>query len=1756
MNFTLKNSATITEKRIASSKGLQLICAILALLLDSLVIGILLINSTEIKFLICPCLIALLDLIFIVKVVFSNYRFSYALNGALIHALVIVLVAIFAFVGTGLLEKRVIFVDFALYAMPAVHLLQSLAVLVTAFHAAKTGKTLQKTAAILLTALFVGGTAVYGNFLLNDGFFGQGVKMEDLTVTYSLSDDKSSYVVTGALKGKGNTVTVPEEFNGLPVSAIDTAVFTDEKIDFVVLGCGTDIEFLNASSMAAINPDLRVLVPKAEMDTIRETFYEFVPMNGEMLALANTVYPSNLTDSEVFVTVRYNSDTLALANGEIIPTWFGTKGSTYDVSDFADVITYVEKSNKTNELDLYWSYHNMDTLIFDAVVDETGKDLSGRIISASAEADLSFEKIFRVEITEDNDDRYTIDENIRFIKLEEENYEYKLATADRVQEILDAMPARDGFIFGYYTGSDNHLFNVSLLQDELDAILAAGDDCFTLRPVWDLKAPTITEILADGVKTGHVAIYGSDVSLTSSATSPAESISLRYTWTFTNTVATSASFTLANIHPADAGVYTLTVTAYSDSVTSLEKAISETITVGFAKKELNFIWELPSDTIYSATNKKITGTFDSGDIINGDVINFGLSGCSTATDGSFFVRNAGTYTISAILKGDADTKYFVADVDKERTLSITPHSLSVTWEDVNEFVYNGQNQSPNATATGLGEDGELILNLSGKGLTVGSYNVTATTTNTNYTLTENVKAFTITKRPITVTAWGQTSLVYNGVPQNVKVTSVENAVSGEQNTILQSILYTGDGINVGTYSTTASLPAESNYYFSEPPSSPFSITPKAMTITIDNKTHVYDGHTYTNFTFQYSGKVDVDSIGEILYLNYKDEAVSAINVRESAYTIDADVIGLEKYLNYTVTLQTGTLKINQRALSVTIDNASMVYNGQRYTNFSFKYNNLAETDTIDEVFTMSYGGAAISAVNAGTDYAITGSANAQAKYGNYKITITPAKLDITPAPLDVTAVGGTKVYDGTVPTNFSIIVVGLVNGETEAQLGTPRYSGAATTTKNVGEHTLKVSFAANNVTKNYEIAYHDGTYTITKRDLTITVSGGEKIYDGVQGGSFSISASGLINSETVANLGTPIYSGSATTAKNVGVYELSVTLPANTYTNNYNITYVDGLFQITPKSVTVTVATISKIYDGQVGGNFSFTISGLVSSDQSQQKTILGTATYTGAATTNKDVGTYSYTVFFSGNDNYNIASILAGELTINKKSITVTPTATSKEYDGQVGGSFDYSVSGLVSGEFKEILGTAIFGGSATTAKDVGTYALTISIATSAAANNYTISYSQASFTISKKALTVTAIAPADKEYDGQTLSGFSFIASGLVSGESLSNPIYGGSATTAKNAGTYELTVAFNTDSVTKNYQITYQKDSVTITKKNATVTAIAPANKVYDGQVLSGFSFSATGLVNGESLLNPIYGSTAVNAKNVGLYELTVSFDQNGTAKNYNITYVSDSVEITKKNATVTAVVPASKVYDGQVLSSFSFLAEGLVAGDTLTNPIYSGSATSAKNVGVYELSVSFDPNGVAKNYNITYVSATTEITKKNLTVTAVAPANKEYDGQELSGFSFHAEGLANGDSLTNPIYGGSAVGAKNAGTYVLSVSFDQNTVKNYNVIYVSSSVEISKRKLTVTATATDRLYAEGSKGGEFSVTMEGLANGDSAEAFGAPIFSGTAVNAEAAGTYVLSVELSASELLNNYDVTYVSDTDFVISMPEEATTTEGV
>ena len=316
MESNKNNSTTLTQKRIASAKGLHVVCSAVAMLLNIIAFVVLAVNVTisEIAFLAFPFVLAVLDILFFITVIFSNYRFRYAVNGAIIYSVVVLIVSAAAYAVMGMLEAKngIVFVSVAMYAMLIVHVLQSIAMLATALYATKSRKSISKIVGVVFTVLFLAGAGIYGRILIADGFFGQGGYADYRTVVYKYDAGTGSYTAIDVLDGYGTNVVVPDKFNGGDVSYIDCALFAHEELTSVRVDCNHEVSFVGIDHLNHVNPDLELYAPKLYMDGFRKSLYAVVGQNQYALGLANHVYPSDIKDNEVYISFGYDEDTLGL----------------------------------------------------------------------------------------------------------------------------------------------------------------------------------------------------------------------------------------------------------------------------------------------------------------------------------------------------------------------------------------------------------------------------------------------------------------------------------------------------------------------------------------------------------------------------------------------------------------------------------------------------------------------------------------------------------------------------------------------------------------------------------------------------------------------------------------------------------------------------------------------------------------------------------------------------------------------------------------------------------------------------------------------------------------------------------------------------------------------------------------------------------------------------------------------------------------------------------------------------------------------------------------------------------------------------------------------------------------------------------------------------------------------------------------------------------------------------------------------------
>src|SRR5207249_725737 len=327
----------------------------------------------------------------------------------------------------------------------------------------------------------------------------------------------------------------------------------------------------------------------------------------------------------------------------------------------------------------------------------------------------------------------------------------------------------------------------------------------------------------------------------------------------------------------------------------------------------------------------------------------------------------------------------------------------------------------------------------------------------------------------------------------------------------------------------------------------------------------------------------------------------------------------------------------------------------------------------------------------------------------------------------------------------------------------------------------------------------------------------------------------------------------------------------------------------------------------------------------------------------------------------------------------------------------------------------------------------------------NYDITYNTASFDITKKAASVTPDAKtkvygsADPTLSG-ALSGF-LVADGVTASYSRA---------AGETVGSYTISAALSPAGVLSNYDITYNTAAFAITKKAASVTPAAGQHKTY-GDADPALSGSTSGFLVADGV-TASYSRTA--GETVGTYPISATLAPAGVLGNYDITYNTAAFAITKKTASVMPAAGQHKTY-GDADPALSGSTSGVLAADGVTA---SYSRAAGETVGSYTISAALSPAGVLSNYDITYNTASFEITKRAASVTPAAGQHKTY-GDADPALSGSTSGFL-GAGVVAASYRRAAGAA--VGSYTISAALSPaGVLSNYDITYNTAAFAITKK-----------------------------------------------------------------------------------------------
>jgi hypothetical protein len=593
-----------------------------------------------------------------------------------------------------------------------------------------------------------------------------------------------------------------------------------------------------------------------------------------------------------------------------------------------------------------------------------------------------------------------------------------------------------------------------------------------------------------------------------------------------------------------------------------------------------------------------------------------------------------------------------------------------------------------------------------------------------------------------------------------------------------------------------------------------------------------------------------DSVPALTYLLGGDGLVHGDTLSGALSTSATSTTGIGTYAiaqgtlsasnNYRVRFNGADVRVLPRSLTVTAENAAMVYGG-RVPALTYRLGGagLVNGDTLGGA--LATDGSDLT--GAGT-YAITqGTLNANP---NYALSFVGAALSITPRALTVTAADRTMVYGETVPTlSYTLGGAGLVNGNTLSGSLAPNVSPTT------GVGTYAIGLGTLSAGPNYTLTMFGGSIAVTPRALTVRADDPSMVYgNAVPALSYAVGGAGLVNGDTLRGaLGT-----GAGVASPVGSYAIGQgTLSGGA---NYALSFTGATLSVTPRPLMVSADDRTMVYGGGTPAlTYALGGAGLVNGDT------LSGALATSAGTTSP-VGSYAIGQgTLAATANYAL-SFTGAILSVTPRPLTVTADDRSMVYgDGTPALTYALGAAGLVNGD--TLTGSLATSAGATSA--VGSYA--IGQGTLAAGANYALNFTGGTLSVTPRSLTITANDRSMVYGDALPALTYTLGGAGLVNGDTLSGAL-GTSVSPTSAVGTYAI--GLGSLSVGSNYALSFTDAALAVTPRLLTVTADDRSMVYGDAVPALTYAVGGAGLVNGDTLRGAL-ATTAAPTSAVGSYAI---------------------------------------------------------------------------------------------------------------------------------------------------------------------------------------------------------------------------------------------------------------------------------------------
>ena len=660
-------------------------------------------------------------------------------------------------------------------------------------------------------------------------------------------------------------------------------------------------------------------------------------------------------------------------------------------------------------------------------------------------------------------------------------------------------------------------------------------------------------------------------------------------------------------------------------------------------------------------------------------------------------------------------------------------------------------------------------------------------------------------------------------------------------------------------------------------------------------------------------------------------------------------------------------------------------------------------------------------------------------------------------------------YDGNSYT-VTVTVPGIEGDTVEYSEDNETWSTAKPSYKNAGSYTV---YARIENSGNHSEAV-SADVVITKREITLTSASDEKVYDGqpLTKPEMTMTGDGFADGEgLICNVtGTQTEVGES---KN----KLTYTLDKGTEAGNYEITKVEGTLKVTPVTneviVTIKGHTGNEKYDGK-----EKTVTGYEVEISSSLYTA-NDFTFTGKDEIKKtDAGDYPMGLapenFENRNKNFKKVTfyIEDGNLTIEKRTVTLTSATDSKPYDGTALTNHNVTVGGdgFADGEGATY---SVTGTQTAVGESANTFDYTLNDNTKA--DNYEITKYEGKLTVTPSDVEVVVTITGNQDtvlYDGGEKTVRDYTVSSNNALYTADDFTFKGTAEAkGTDAGEYLMGLKEadfqNTNPNFSKVKFVVNDGSLKITKRNVTLTS-GSGEKVYDGTALTNdaVTVSGNGFADGEGATYTVTGSQTNAGKSDNTFEYTLN--SNTKADNYIISKEPGELEVTPVTDEVIVTIKGNdntEKYDGTEKKATGYTVTDISNSLYTANDFTFGGTDEAKgtNAGSYQMGLKeTDFTNTSANFtNVKFVveDGTLTINPRDVTLTS-ADDEKVYDGTPLTNdtVAVSGDGFVGNDGATYHVTGSQTDAGESENTFTYELTAG-TVAGNYTITTALGTLKVT-------------------------------------------------------------------------------------------------